>query len=165
MSSPISIHNKGRSIEPGLSVESCGSPLDVAQVGIAPTVFTTRRTRTISACAKIDEADLQDGIVLAFSRTKGHGFLKASQGSNQKEFFHVSDVNSQLVPTQGDSVKFRIIPIPPKYSKTQAVQVTIPNEAKLIESGRQTWADQLVDQSAKLKGPNHCPKTPPPTPI
>lgn len=46
----------------GLSVESCGSPLDVAQVGIAPTVFTTRRTRTISACAKIDEADLQDGI-------------------------------------------------------------------------------------------------------
>ena len=46
----------------GLSVESCGSPLDVAQVGIAPTLFTTRRTRTISATAKIDDADLVDGI-------------------------------------------------------------------------------------------------------
>ena len=42
-------------------MESCGSPLDVARVGIAPNTFTTRRTRTISATAKIDEAELEDG--------------------------------------------------------------------------------------------------------
>ena len=45
-----------------VSIESCGSPLDVAKCGLAPNSFTTRRTRTISATAKIDEADLQNGI-------------------------------------------------------------------------------------------------------
>ena len=34
--------------------------------------------------------------VLAFSRTKGHGFLKPGD-RDQKEFFHVSDVNSQVI--------------------------------------------------------------------
>jgi len=140
-------------------MESCGSPLDVARVGIAPNTFTTRRTRTISATAKIDEAELEDGTVLAFSRTKGHGFLKPLD-REQKEFFHVSDVNSQIVPQEGDIVKFRIIPIPPKYEKTQAVQVTVQNEEQLMAQGRPTWAES--NEALKDK---QCPKTPPPTPI
>jgi len=33
--------------------------------------------------------------VLAFSRTKGHGFLKGSDGDSI--FFHVSDVNGEVL--------------------------------------------------------------------
>ena len=35
-----------------------------------------------------------DFLVLAFSRTKGHGFLKGSGGDSI--FFHVSDVNGEV---------------------------------------------------------------------
>lgn len=73
-----------------------GSPLDVARVGMAPKTFTTRRTRTTSVTQKIDEAELEDGIVLAFSRTKGHGFLR-SISDEEALFFHVSDVNGEVL--------------------------------------------------------------------
>ena len=45
-------------------------------------------------------------------------------------------------------MKFRIIPIPPKYEKTQAVQVTVLNEDQLLEQGRRTWAQS----NEELKG-------------
>ena len=35
-------------------------------------------------------------LVLAFSRTKGHGFLKSDSGDDKKEFFHVSDLTGQV---------------------------------------------------------------------
>ena len=88
-----------------------GSPLDVARVGLAPKTFTTRRTRTTSVTQvfskffeflkikkkkKIDEAELEDGVVLAFSRTKGHGFLQ-SKSDSETIFFHVSDVNGEVL--------------------------------------------------------------------
>ena len=44
---------------------------------------------------KIDEAELEDGTVLAFSRTKGHGFLR-SISDDEALFFHVSDVNGEV---------------------------------------------------------------------
>jgi hypothetical protein len=34
--------------------------------------------------------------VLAFSRTKGHGFLKPVDKEGYQEFFHVSDVTSEV---------------------------------------------------------------------
>ena len=46
----------------------------------------------------------------------------------------------KVVPQEGDKVKYRVIPIPPKYEKTQAVQVTVQNEDQLLAKGRQTWA-------------------------
>jgi len=161
MSRPISINKAPRPIDSGLSAEICGSPLEVARQGVAPPQFTTRRTRTISATARADEAELIDGTILAFSRTKGHGFLKSDSGDDKKEFFHVSDVTGQVVPQEGDKVKFRVIPIPPKYEKTQAVQVTVQNEDQLLANGRQTWAQS----NEELKSSASCPRTPPPTPI
>lgn len=76
-----------------------GSPLDVARVGMAPKTFTTRRTRTTSVTQKIAETELEDGVVLAFSRTKGHGFLR-SISDKEALFFHVSDVSGEVCVKQ-----------------------------------------------------------------
>merc|ERR1711931_460629 len=93
MSEPIQIPSKLK-LQSSNQGSAAGSPLEVARVGIAPTSFTTRRTRTTSVTKKIDEKYLEDGTVLAFSRTKGHGFLKGSGGDSI--FFHVSDVNGEV---------------------------------------------------------------------
>ena len=73
-------------------------------------------------------------------------------------------------------MKYRVIEIPPNFQKTQAVQVTLVNENRLIgqginsqpskikivkyDSGRPTWADEKDSQASQ-----NSPKTPPPTPI
>ncbi|CAG5098958.1 Oidioi.mRNA.OKI2018_I69.XSR.g16124.t1.cds [Oikopleura dioica] len=119
------------------AVEAVGSPLEVARVGLAPSYFTTRRTRTLSATARIDAADLETGTVAAFSRTKGHGFLNSEDG--KQEFFHVSDVVSQIIPKEGDLVKYRVIPIPPKFEKCQAVQKSVEMDL----NGEIDWHDFL----------------------
>jgi len=157
MSEPIQIPSKLK-LQSSNQGSAAGSPLEVARVGIAPTSFTTRRTRTTSVTKKIDERDLEDGTVLAFSRTKGHGFLKGVAGDSI--FFHVSDVNGEVIPREQDLVKYRVIEIPPNFQKTQAVQVTLVNENRLIGQGRPTWADEKDSQASQ-----NSPKTPPPTPI
>lgn len=156
MSKPIQMSKKPSKFDE--AVETVGSPLEVARVGLAPNYFTTRRTRTLSTTARIDDAELVSGTVSAFSRTKGHGFLNSDEDGKQ-EFFHVSDVVSQIVPKEGDVVKYRVIPIPPKYEKYQAVQVTIMNEEKLLTEGRTTWSSENDS-----KGAAGTPVTPPPTP-
>ena len=40
-----------------------------------------------------------------------------------------------MIPQEGDCVKYRLIEIPPNYIKTQAVQVTLINESKLLSDG------------------------------
>lgn len=155
MSKPIQMSKKPSKFDE--AVETVGSPLEVARVGLAPNYFTTRRTRTLSTTARIDDAELVTGTVSAFSRTKGHGFLNSEDG--KQEFFHVSDVVSQVVPKGGDVVRYRVIPIPPKYEKYQAVQVTIMDEEKLLTAGRATWSSE--NESKEAAG---TPVTPPPTP-
>ena len=61
------------------------------------------------------------------------------------------------MPKEGDVVKYRLIAIPPKYSKFQAVQVTVVDEKKLLEGGRAKWGDFVHP-------PKDTPQTPPPTP-
>ena len=63
MSEPIQIPSKLK-LQSSNQGSAAGSPLEVARVGIAPTSFTTRRTRTTSVTKKIDEKDLEDGTGL-----------------------------------------------------------------------------------------------------
>ena len=53
MSEPIQIPSKLK-LQSSNQGSAAGSPLEVARVGIAPTSFTTRRTRTTSVTKKID---------------------------------------------------------------------------------------------------------------
>ena len=36
---------------------------------------------------------------------------------------HISDIEGEYVPRRGDSVSFRLCPIPPRFEKFQAVHV------------------------------------------
>ena len=65
MSEPIQIPSKLK-LQSSNQGSAAGSPLEVARVGIAPTSFTTRRTRTTSVTKKIDEKDLEDGTGMFF---------------------------------------------------------------------------------------------------
>ena len=51
-------------------MEAVGSPLEVARVGLAPSYFTTRRTRTLSATARIDDAELVTGTGSVLNTSK-----------------------------------------------------------------------------------------------
>eukprot|EP00094_Tigriopus_californicus_P011678 TCALIF_11283-PA protein Name:"Similar to CG9705 Cold shock domain-containing protein CG9705 (Drosophila melanogaster)" AED:0.17 eAED:0.17 QI:0/0/0/0.66/1/1/3/0/200 len=40
-------------------------------------------------------------------------------------FMHISDIEGELIPRKGDTVKFRMCPMPPKFDKFQAVHIEI----------------------------------------
>jgi len=66
------------------------------------------------------------GVIKQFCRVKGHGFIKRNDG--EKDLFcHISDIDGEYVPREGDEVSFRLIPVPPKCEKFQAVHVQIIN--------------------------------------
>ena len=81
MSEPIQIPSKLK-LQSSNQGSAAGSPLEVARVGIAPTSFTTRRTRTTSVTKKIDEKDLEDGT-----------------GKNRK--FYGACYNESIYPSMG----------------------------------------------------------------
>ncbi|XP_065359538.1 cold shock domain-containing protein CG9705 [Calliphora vicina] len=102
---------------------SSGSPHSTLQL---PSPIITKRTRTASTSARALENPLVTGIVKSFSRTKGHGFIAPKSGGDEI-FCHISDIEGEYVPMEGDEVKYRLCAIPPKYEKFQAVHVNIIN--------------------------------------
>lgn len=66
------------------------------------------------------------GKVKSFDRSHGHGFIEAKDSPNNEDvFIHISDIDGEYVPTVGDIVQFRVLPIPPNNKKFQAVHVRI----------------------------------------
>ncbi|XP_013110611.1 cold shock domain-containing protein CG9705 [Stomoxys calcitrans] len=102
---------------------SSGSPNSTLQL---PSPIITKRTRTASTSARALENPIVTGVVKSFSRTKGHGFIKPNDGSEEL-FCHISDIEGEYVPMEGDEVKYRLCAIPPKNEKFQAVHVKIIN--------------------------------------
>lgn len=64
------------------------------------------------------------GYIKDFCRNKGHGFITPADGG-ATIFVHISDIEGEYVPLQGDEVAFRLCPVPPKLEKTQAIHVQI----------------------------------------
>ena len=50
----------------------------------------------------------------------------------------------QVIPREHDLVKYRVIEIPPNFQKTQAVQVTLVNENRLIAQGITSQAQPTI---------------------
>ncbi|KAL4659078.1 calcium-regulated heat stable protein 1-like [Arapaima gigas] len=108
---------------------------------LIPSPLPTRRTRTRSATARAAEGPVFTGVCKCFSRSKGHGFITPSDGGNDI-FVHVSDIEGEYVPVEGDEVRYKLCSIPPKNEKTQAVEVTITHLAPGTK--HETWSGTVL---------------------
>ncbi len=62
------------------------------------------------------------GTIETFCRQKGYGFIKPSDGS-EHIFVHISDIEGDWCPKEGDIVSYKRILMPPKMTNHQAVHV------------------------------------------
>uniref|UniRef100_T1JBT8 CSD domain-containing protein n=1 Tax=Strigamia maritima TaxID=126957 RepID=T1JBT8_STRMM len=108
-----------------------------------PSPIITKRTRTYSACERAIRNPTETGKVKYFCRQKGHGFITPSAGGNDI-FVHISDIDGEVVPLEGDEVRYKLCPMPPKNEGFQAIHVEI---MQLSPAKHQKW-----DDSANL----HC---------
>uniref|UniRef100_A0A8C8RC89 Cold shock domain containing C2 n=1 Tax=Pelusios castaneus TaxID=367368 RepID=A0A8C8RC89_9SAUR len=81
------------------------------------------------------------GVCKQFSRSQGHGFITPENGT-EDIFVHVSDIEGEYVPVEGDEVTYKICPIPPKNQKFQAVEVVLTNLAP--HTKHETWSGQII---------------------
>ncbi|XP_042170171.1 calcium-regulated heat-stable protein 1-like [Oncorhynchus tshawytscha] len=81
------------------------------------------------------------GVCKCFSRTKGHGFITPADDI----FVHISDIEGEYVPMEGDEVSYKVCSIPPKCQKIQAVDVTITHLNP--GSKHETWGGALLSSS------------------
>ncbi|XP_077413875.1 calcium-regulated heat-stable protein 1 [Vanacampus margaritifer] len=107
-----------------------------------PSPMPTRRNRTCSATARASEGPVFSGVCKWFSRSKGHGFIIPADGGSDI-FVHISDIEGEYVPVEGDEVSYKVCAIPPKFEKVQAVEVTITH----LKPGtkHETWTGNVVN--------------------
>uniref|UniRef100_A0A8P0PPA4 Calcium regulated heat stable protein 1 n=1 Tax=Canis lupus familiaris TaxID=9615 RepID=A0A8P0PPA4_CANLF len=95
---------------------------------VVPSPLPTRRTRTFSATVRASQGPVYKGVCKCFCRSKGHGFITPADGGPDI-FLHISDVEGEYVPVEGDEVTYKMCSIPPKNEKLQAVEVVITHLA------------------------------------
>ncbi|XP_062989672.1 cold shock domain-containing protein C2 [Elgaria multicarinata webbii] len=106
-----------------------------------PSPLPTKRTRTYSATARASAGPVYKGVCKQFSRSQGHGFITPENGT-EDIFVHVSDIEGEYVPVEGDEVTYKVCPIPPKNQKFQAVEVVLTHLAP--HTKHETWSGQII---------------------
>ncbi|KAM4634031.1 calcium-regulated heat-stable protein 1 [Polymixia lowei] len=129
-----------RSLQPPACRHRDRSPSPMKRVP-HPQPPPTRRNRTCSATARASEGPVFFGVCKCFSRSKGHGFLTPSGGGTDV-FVHISDIEGEYVPVEGDEVSYKVCSIPPKHEKVQAVEVTITHLKPGIK--HETWSGNVI---------------------
>ncbi|KAL0983978.1 hypothetical protein UPYG_G00135460 [Umbra pygmaea] len=109
--------------------------------GELPSPLPTKRTRTYSATVRARSGPVYKGVCRTFYRSQGHGFIKPSNGG-EDIFVHISDIDGEYVPMEGDEVTYKVCPIPPKNQKIQAVEVVITHLAPGTK--HETWSGQII---------------------
>lgn len=102
---------------------------------MVPSPLPTRRTRTVSMSEKAHAGPTFIGTVKSFCREKGHGFIQPTDGS-EAVFVHISDIEEDFVPKEGDEVTYKLCPIPPKMEKCSAVHVHIKHPKEGVQHER-----------------------------
>ncbi|XP_071796621.1 cold shock domain-containing protein C2-like [Asterias amurensis] len=93
---------------------------------LIPSPIITRRTRTESMTSLAAQGANKHGIIVDFSKSKGHGFIRPDvEGSTDNIFLHISDIDGDYVPQPGDKVIYKEHPLPPQNVQLQAVHVKI----------------------------------------
>jgi len=110
-----------------------------------PSPIITRRNRTPSTYERALDNPVEKGKVKYFCRTKGHGFITNDRGGDDV-FVHISDIEGEYVPREGDEVAYRLCSIPPKLEKYQAIHVRIIHFSADVHI---KW-DAPVDENEKL---------------
>ncbi|XP_034046795.1 calcium-regulated heat-stable protein 1 [Thalassophryne amazonica] len=108
---------------------------------LIPSPLPTRRTRTCSATARAAQGPVFTGVCKCFCRSKGHGFITPSDGGSAI-FVHISDIEGEYVPVEGDEVSYKLCSIPPKNEKVQAVEVKITHLNP--GSKHETWSGHTI---------------------
>eukprot|EP00070_Physeter_catodon_P007469 XP_007116084.2 calcium-regulated heat-stable protein 1 isoform X1 [Physeter catodon] len=108
---------------------------------VVPSPLPTRRTRTFSATVRASQGPVYKGVCKCFCRSKGHGFITPADGGPDI-FLHISDVEGEYVPVEGDEVTYKMCSIPPKNEKLQAVEVVITHLAPGTK--HETWSGHIV---------------------
>jgi len=126
-SEPLPISRKGKS-SPCHSPSHPNSPggLHIPHIFHGGNVIT-KRNRSNSTYERAKDNPIEHGVIKYFNRSKGHGFIISDQREGEEIFVHISDIEGELVPRQGDQVTYRLCPIPPKLEKFQAIHVRITN--------------------------------------
>lgn len=106
-----------------------------------PSPLPTKRTRTYSATVRAHSGPVFKGVCKNFSRSQGHGFIQPSHGG-EDIFVHISDVEGEYVPVEGDEVTYKVCRVPPKNLKVQAVEVKITHLNP--GSKHETWSGQII---------------------
>ncbi|KAF3818950.1 hypothetical protein GH733_012367, partial [Mirounga leonina] len=107
---------------------------------VVPSPLPTRRTRTFSATVRASQGPVYKGVCKCFCRSKGHGFITPADGGPDI-FLHISDVEGEYVPVEGDEVTYKMCSIPPKNEKLQAVEVVITHLAPGTK--HETWSGHV----------------------
>ncbi|XP_060082244.1 calcium-regulated heat-stable protein 1-like [Ylistrum balloti] len=94
---------------------------------LIPSPIPTRRARTQSQSEVAAKSEVYKGTVQRFCRQKGHGFIIPENEKEDPEplFVHISDIDGEYVPKEGDHVSYKKLLIPPKMEKYHAVHVVI----------------------------------------
>lgn len=106
-----------------------------------PSPLPTKRNRTYSATVRAQSGPVFKGVCKNFSRSQGHGFIQPSHGG-EDIFVHISDIEGEYVPVEGDEVTYKVCRVPPKNIKVQAVEVKIVH----LNPGtkHETWSGQII---------------------
>lgn len=114
---------------------------------LVPSPIPTRRNRTFSQSERAAQGDTYSGKVKEFCRYKGHGYIVADE-TNECIFVHISDIEGEFVPKEGDDVTFKLCPLPFNPHKKQAVHVHIKHLAPGVT--HETW-----NASPEFSSPAH----------
>ncbi|XP_023995357.1 cold shock domain-containing protein C2-like [Salvelinus sp. IW2-2015] len=108
-----------------------------------PSPLPTKRNRTYSATVRATSGPAFKGVCKSFCRSQGHGFIRPTNGGDDI-FVHISDIEGEYVPVEGDEVTYKVSRIPPKNLKIQAVEVKIVH----LNPGtkHETWSGQIISQ-------------------
>jgi len=133
-----------------------GTPVSGSPRGdhfLVPSPIPTRRTRTYSQSERARAGPTVHGRIKSFCREKGHGFIVPLESHGDPIFVHISDVDGELVPREGDEVTYKLCAMPPKYEKFCAVHVIIVHPRDDIPHER--WGEHHRSPAPPQPSPSH----------